>query len=418
MMADIRRMAVNWVDGMKISRQHFVETDDYHTDQVRKAQAVSQTPLNYGLLISQEGTESLQMQVLGDASQQIRVKIDHFSGIAPDGSLLEIAEKDELRLDTSLAEMIEQYRLPAAQSLEIYIVINVSLFERKQVGTPLDSEIPIRHPHTLPFYKINLVPAELINTEQWSGAGLIIGKIEYNNSELRVLHDFIPACRAVKSHKGLREWYNRFGGYLNDIEMYSFRIMQKIKTKSQKSTLSDSVQMLVERLVNVFATANVSYQRLVPYEPPIHMVVCLIQVVQSIRTSLECLTDREKEELLGYLGEWADDSPGSLEKKILSVIQVPYNHNEMLPCLKTMDGFYSMWTALFLKLSQLEFIGKRKGQQVFIIESPVHEPPVQPEKNQIPMESPLTRSFNLGTHQATNYPLTWNPSTKISEKQP
>jgi predicted component of type VI protein secretion system len=380
MMADIRRMAVNWVDGMKISRQHFVETDDYHTDQVRKAQAVFQTPLNYGLLISQEGTESLQMQVLGDASQQIRVKIDHFSGIAPDGSLLEIAEKDELRLDTSLAEMIEQYRLPAAQSLEIYIVINVSLFERKQVGTPLDSEIPIRHPHTLPFYKINLVPAELINTEQWSGAGLIIGKIEYNNSELRVMHDFIPACRAVKSHKGLREWYNRFGGYLNDIEMYSFRIMQKIKTKSQKSTLSDSVQMLVERLVNVFATANVSYQRLVPYEPPIHMVVCLIQVVQSIRTSLECLTDREKEELLGYLGEWADDSPGSLEKKILSVIQVPYNHNEMLPCLKTMDGFYSMWTALFLKLSQLEFIGKRKGQQVFIIESPVHEPPVQPEK--------------------------------------
>lgn len=380
MMADIRRMAVNWVDGMKISRQHFVETDDYHTDQVRKAQAVFQTPLNYGLLLSNDGTESLQMQVLGDASQQIRVKIDHFSGIAPDGSLLEVAEKDELRLDTSLAQILEQYRLPAAQSLEIYIVINVSLFERQQVGTPLDSEIPIRHPHTLPFYKISLVPSELINTEQWSGAGLIIGKIEYNNSELRVMHDFIPACRMVKSHKGLRDWYNKFGGYLNDIEMYSFRIMQKIKTKSQKSTLSDSVQMLVERLVNVFATANVSYQRQVPFEPPINMVVCLIQVVQSIRTSLECLTDREKEELLGYLGEWADDSPGSLEKKILSVIQVPYNHNEMLLCLRIMDSFYSMWTALFLKLSQLEFIGKRKGQQVFIIESPVHEPPVQPEK--------------------------------------
>ncbi|MEO6281827.1 MAG: hypothetical protein ABIN80_19555 [Dyadobacter sp.] len=380
MMADIRRMAVNWVDGMKISRQHFVETDEYHTDQVRKAQAVSQTPLTYGLLIPKESGDSLQMQVLGDASQQIRVKIDHFSGICPDGSLLEITEKDELKLDTSLAEIVEQYRLPAAQSLEIYIVVNVGLFERRQVGTPLDSEIPVRHPHTLPFYKIKLVPSELINTEQWSGAGLIIGKIEYNNSELRVLHDFIPACRAVKSHKGLREWYNRFGGYLNDIEMYSFRIMQKIKTKSQKSTLSDSVQMLVERLVNVFATANVSYQRLVPYEPPIHMVVCLIQVAQSIRTSLECLTDREKEELLGYLGEWADDSPGSLEKKILSVIQVPYNHNEMLPCLRIVDSFYSMWTALFLKLSQLEFIGKRKGQQVFIIESPVHEPPVQPEK--------------------------------------
>jgi hypothetical protein len=162
--------------------------------------------------------------------------------------------------------------------------------------------------------------------------------------------------------------------------MYSFRILQKIKTKSQKSTLSDSVQMLVERLVSTMTMVNISFQRLVPFEPPVQMVTAMIQVGQAIRTSLECLTDREKEELLGYLGEWADDSPGSIEKQLIAVVQAPYNHNDILPCLRIIDGFYGMWTALFLKLSQLEFIGKRKGQQVFIIESPVHEPPVQPEK--------------------------------------
>jgi hypothetical protein len=107
----------------------------------------------------------------------------------------------------------------------------------------------------------------------------------------------------------------------------------------------------------------------------------MIQTAQAIRVSLECFTDREKEELLAYLGEWADDTPGSIEKQLLAVIQVPYNHNDILPGLRIIDSFYSMWTALFLKLSQLEFIGKRKGQQVFIIESPVHEPPVQPEKS-------------------------------------
>ncbi|NIJ51162.1 hypothetical protein [Dyadobacter arcticus] len=379
-MADIRHLAVNWVDGMKISKQHFVETDHYHTDQVRRGQAAFQTPLNYGLLIAKDGTESLEMQVLGDASQQIRVRIDQCSAVSPDGSLLDVTPSDELKLDTSLASILEQYRLPSGQNMVLYMVLGISLFERKQVGIPLENEIPVRHPNTLPSYRINIVPSELINTDQWGGTGLIIGKIEYSNAELKVMHDFIPACRTVKSHKSLRDWYNRFGGYLNDIEMYSFRIMQKIKTKSQKSTLSDSVQAMVERLVNVFAMVNISFQRQVPFEQPVNMVVCMIQAVQSIRTSLECLTDREKEEVLGYLGEWADDSPGSLEKQITSVIQVVYNHNDMLPCFKTIDTFYSMWTALFLKLSQLEFIGKRKGQQVFIIESPVHEPPVQPEK--------------------------------------
>jgi predicted component of type VI protein secretion system len=379
-MADFRYLAVNWVDGMKISKQHFIETDQHHTDQVRRAQAIFQTPVSYGLLMSNDSSDALQMQILGDASQQVRIRVDKGLGIAPDGSLIDVMPASDLKLETSLASITEKYHLPANQNLVLYIVLSVSLFERTQVGNPLENEIPFRHPNTTPTYRINIVPAEHINTEQWAMAGLIIGKLEYSNGELRVMHDFIPASRAVKSYKGLLEWYNKFGGYLNDIETYSFRIMQKIKTKSQKSTLSDSVQLLVERLVNVFSMVNISYQRLIPFEPPLTMIVCMIQVVQSIRTSMECLTDREKEELLAYLGEWADDSPGSLEKQITAVIQVSYNHNDMLPCLRTIDSFYSMWTALFLKLSQLEFIGKRKGQQVFIIESPVHEPPVQPEK--------------------------------------
>lgn len=379
-MTDIRRMAVNWVDGMKISRQHFIETDHYHTDQLRRAQAALLTPLSYGLLLPGDSADSLVMQVLGDAGHQIRIQVDCCHGIAPDGSLIEVEAADALRLDTSLAGILEQYRLPMIQNIEIYIVISVGLFERLQVGTPSESEVPIRHPYTLPSYRINLVPSEVFNTAQWNGPGLVIGKLGYSNSELRVMHDFIPACRSVRSHKGLREWHGKWISCLNDIELYSFRILQKIKTKSQKNTLSDSVQMLVERLVSVLTMVNIGFQRLILFEPPINMVVTMIQVAQSIRVAMECLTDREKEELLGYLGEWADDSPGSIEKQLLSVIQVTYDHNEALPCLRTIDGFYNMWTTLFLKLSQLEFIGKRKGQQVFIIESPVHEPPVQPEK--------------------------------------
>lgn len=373
-------MAVNWVDGMKISRQHFIETDHYHTDQVRRAGAALLTPLNFGLLLPKDGNDPLEIQVLGDAGNQIRVKVNRCQAITPDGSLLDVEETDDLRLDTSLAGILEQYRLPMTQNVEIYMVLSVGMFERQPAGTPSESEIPVRHPYTMALSRVSLVPSELINIEQWGGPGLIIGKLAYSNSELRVLHDFVPASRAVRSHKNLREWHSRWTGYLNDIEMYSFRILQKIKTKSQKSTLSDSVQLMVEGLVGTMTIVNVSFQRLVPFEPPVQMVTLMIQAAQAIRVALECLTDREKEELLAYLGEWADDTPGSIEKQLLAVVQVPFNQNDILPSLRVIDGFYSMWTALFLKLSQLEFIGKRKGQQVFIIESPVHEPPVQPEK--------------------------------------
>jgi hypothetical protein len=379
-MAKFQHMAVNWVDGMKISRQHFVQTDHYHTEQLRQAQAALLTPFNYGLVAGNDGNESLQIQILGDASQQIRIKISQCSAITPDGSLIRIDEQNELISDTSLAEIVSQNHLSNVQNQAFYITIHINLFERTLFGSPSENEIPIRHPYTLPAYKVHVVPAENINTQQWFGAGLIVGKIEQNNGELKVINEYIPASRTVKSYGGLRDWYNRFGSYLNDIETYSFRIIQKIKTKSQKSALSDSIQMLVERLINVLVANNTVFQRLIPNEPPVNMIVLMIQSVQSIRASLECLTDREKEEVLGYLGEWADDSPGGLEKQILNVIQVPYDHNEIILSFKVVDSFFSMWTALFSKLSQLEFIGKRKGQQVFIIESPVHDTPVQPEK--------------------------------------
>ncbi|MBE9462741.1 hypothetical protein ACFP1I_09100 [Dyadobacter subterraneus] len=379
-MAKFQHLAVNWVDGMKISRQHFVETDHYHTEQVRQMQAATLTPYNYGLLAEKDGSESLQIQILGDASQQIRIKISHCFAITPDGSLIEINQKNELTTDTSLGEIFAKNHLQANQNQTFYIVISVDLFERTFFGSPVENEIPMRHPYTLPGYSVNVVPAETINNQQWSGPNLIVGKIEYNNAELKVINEYIPASGTIKSHQGLKDWYNRFGAYLNDIETYSFRIVQKIKIKSQKSPLSDSIQIMVERLINVLVTNNAVFHRITPYQTPLEMIVVMIQPVQSIRASLESLTDREKEEVLGYLGEWAEESPGGLEKWILNMIQVPYDHNEIASSLKITDNFFSIWTALFLKLSQLEFIGKRKGQQVFIIESPVHETPVQPEK--------------------------------------
>ncbi|QRR03005.1 hypothetical protein [Dyadobacter sandarakinus] len=375
-MAEVRHLAVNWVDGMKISRQHFTETDHYHTDQLRLGLQAGLTTLTYGLL-PPDTSESLSMQVLGDTSRQVRIEVHTCRAIMPNGMLLNIREEDGLRLDTAVPGILEQYHLPDGQPYTFYIVIAVDPFKRQITGKPLDSEVPVRHPYTIPACTLSLVPSGFVNAGQWSGSGLLIGKIDYANTELHVVHEFIPACTTVKSHKNLREWYNKAGTLLSDIETASFRILQKIRTKNQKSTLSDSIQVLVEKLVNVLAMNQITFQRLSPSQPPACMVVQLVQVAGSIRSVLECLTEREKEEVLGYLGEWADDTPGSLEKQVLSVLQVPYEHNEALPCLQTIGHFLEVWAALFIKLSQLEFIGKRKGQQVFIIESPVQDPPQQ-----------------------------------------
>ena len=51
MLPDLTHYPVNWVDGMKISRRHFTETDQFVTDHLRDATALLPAPrLYYGLL--------------------------------------------------------------------------------------------------------------------------------------------------------------------------------------------------------------------------------------------------------------------------------------------------------------------------------------------------------------------------------
>ncbi|RZK61257.1 MAG: hypothetical protein EOO59_05500, partial [Hymenobacter sp.] len=50
MLPDLTHYPVNWVDGMKIARRHFTETDQFVLDHLRDAVALGLRADRYGLL--------------------------------------------------------------------------------------------------------------------------------------------------------------------------------------------------------------------------------------------------------------------------------------------------------------------------------------------------------------------------------
>jgi hypothetical protein len=98
----------------------------------------------------------------------------------------------------------------------------------------------------------------------------------------------------------------------------------------------------------------------------------LLQIPNIISTILTLLTPKEREELLTYLGEWTNLSAGNLETRTNDfLVTYAYNHNDPLLSLSPIYDYLKMISELFSILSQLEFIGKRKGQSVFIVEHDV-----------------------------------------------
>ncbi|GAA4395346.1 hypothetical protein GCM10023187_02110 [Nibrella viscosa] len=380
---ELTHYPVNWVDGMKIARRHFTEWENFMHDQIRDSQALGLSEFRYGILPAEQ---ALDVQIQCDVNQQIRVQLYRCQAISPNGARINLDFADALTCATSYPALAETYSLQTGNPQLLDIVLTVDPFSRIPTGEPLLQESPPRHPYTRPDYRLDVVPQGQLQSRELSYQ-LVIGRLRYADGEVKPVAEYLPACTSVRSLPRLYQWYQQFGRHLDMLETNAYKILQKTRDKDQKNVLLTSTQLLAERLAFSLADFSTRFSWTVPYEPPIHMAELLLRPVQIVRAVLTMLSGREREEFVGYISEWADLTPGAFESQLNAALQLPYNHTELATLLAGIDAFYQVLTTVLYKLAQLDFIGKRKGQNVFIIEN---------EVNPAPVEKPRSRWSPLG----------------------
>jgi hypothetical protein len=392
MLPVINHRAVNWVDGMKISKRHFQAFEDFTTDVLRDTTASLTPAYAYGLLpTGAHAPKSFGVFISLEPLRQIHLRVTHCRAITANGSRVEVVDAEQLHLVVSQEEFFSQHSLSPTREQVMYAGLSVNPFAHVPVGEPAIDEMPPRHPFTQPEYRLWLLPQEQINTQSIAASAIVLGKIHYANGELRVDSRFLPPCAAVNAHPILLEWFQTFRQLLGELEIFGLRILQKIRVKSQPNSLSDSVKWVVETLVLGLAQDMMAFRWMMPHQPPIYFATFLLNQVQNLRTAVFCLSSKDKEELLTYFGEWVDLTAVAIEAKISGLLNQPYNHLDLSTLLTEVEDFYRLFVGLFNKLSQLEFIGRRKGQNVFVIENPVAEPnkaPPPPPPQDQPVKKP------------------------------
>jgi hypothetical protein len=386
MLLPIAHYPVNWVDGMKISRRHFTEFEEYVTDSLRDVNAVRLTDYSYGLLPAHSRQpESLEMLITYDYTRQINVKLITCRAVTPDGNRIEIIKDGYFVYSVSLDKFIEDKSIVPDKDQYIDVVLSVNPFQRVPTGQPDVHEIPPRHPFTHPLYAISLVPTNQISHPSFKSSHLIIGKLFFTNGEIKPVPTFIPPCMSLSSHQQLLDWYDDFEKLLNNIRESCTRIIHKVKQKNQKNNLAESTYYLVEKFLFKLNESIPYFEWVVAKQPPVAFTDYLTGFIHNINTSLSLLLDKDREELLSYFGEWTDLTPGVLESKIHGVLNYRYNHLDINTGFAGLHGFYALLAGLLSKLSQLEYIGKRKGTEVFIKEATFIE------AKPAPVEKPKSR---------------------------
>lgn len=365
-------MPVNWVDGMKINKSHFIAQQDATTYQQALGSALFLNNHNYGLLpadfMKQAGAG---IWLNTDNQQHIQLRITECRAVTRGGYTIHF-ENDTALDSAGLTARIPGLSVPfselAGKQNSYYVVLSINPYDRVPAGAANVEEVPARLPYTAPAYSLLLLPVEETTMHTLGHFLLPVGKVLIQEQRVMLDDNYIPPCVAVNSHAVLLEVHAGLEQFFGRMELNAVQIIQKVWQKKQQNDLSEPVQKLCEQMLAYMA---VEYTRLKLHHlhaPPVDMISSIAGFARLIKNTLDLFTGTSKEELINYFAEWCGIRQGELEECITDLCNYGYNHLDMYEGVDKVLKFTTLILKLFNSLAALDYIGKKKEAGIFVKE--------------------------------------------------
>ncbi|MCW3128078.1 MAG: hypothetical protein JWO03_3736 [Bacteroidetes bacterium] len=371
----ISHYPVNWIDGMKISKQHFIQTEYALQDHFRDSVAITVNNHNYGLLSpAPDMASSLEVDIQIDPQNIIHVSLKTCRAIAPNGARIEILKGSKV-YNYSGKRLSAEHKHDGGKATQTYAIIaQVNPYQRVPSGEPDASEQPARHPFSVPEVSVSILPVEQLQPTE--GNYLILAKLTNDKGEWMKDDQFIPACVAVQNYRKLHEAYAALGGQFEELVSSCTQIIQKVKGEKQKTNLSLNIQYVAEQLMSFMVDKVMRYRWLYSQESPVHTVEVFVSLTYCLKTGFDCLTERDREEMFTYFEQWSLLKPVEFEMLIQDILSIAYDHNDTSASLTGVRRFMDVMVLLFGKLSKLKFIGEQHDTGIVLGET------IEPKKQE------------------------------------
>lgn len=362
---------VNWVDGMKINKNHFIGMENAMVSALHSSNMNNVTPIDFGLLPAlKTGRNSIDISISIDGQSTIHVDLNTCRAITLGGYEINITKETKALLEQSGHILKQQYTLNQDEE-EWFIVLYVNPFNKVPVGDADPNEDPPRHPYVLSDYKIDVIPKSESSDIEMGLYHITIGKVAMVGDTPTLVEDFIPPCRSVQSHPDLKFTYSEVGSFLNQMENYAMHIVQKIHQKKQTNDLAHMVLHLSEKTSEYLNRAIPEFRLKDKYEAPVVMLSKLVSLARVIKSALDVFIGTGKEDLLNYLTDWCDLNQGAFENVLIDMIELNYIHTNINESLYKTSAFTRLMLSLYKKLNELDYIGKKSDSNIFVKEEVV-----------------------------------------------
>ena len=365
-----KHFSVNWIDGMKINKTHFVDQDNAWIDSLQEMASLVTSPVRYGVLpASAAGENTFNVKISLDNQESLRVSILACQAITSGGMRISIpALSAGSQPDTgNLLNTVFPFSSAKSESAW-WIFLFVHPFDKQPVGSPDLTENPPRLPYVLPSYTLEIVSET--NYRQFASHpyAMTVGKISVNGNDIRIEDNYLPPCISLIAHPDLLSLHGELDRYFADIELFCSQIVQKIYIKKQQNEISELVMFLCDRVMLYLGQAISTMRWKMIYEPPVELFMTIATLARIMKNTIDLRIGSGKDELMNYLSEWCELKQGELEMMLGKMANAGFDNNDINKNIQQVVVFVKITSRLFETLSKLEFIGKRKESGVFVKE--------------------------------------------------
>ena len=365
----IKHFPVNWVDGMKINKNHFIAQDSAARNALHDVAALNLSPLRYGVLPSSAaGEESFNVKISLDNQNTLRASVLSCQAITSGGVRVNLPGLASAGRDTDGVPATCFQFSPSGGETTWWVVLTVNPFETQPAGSPDLSSNPPRYPHAVSSYEVKVVSENEYNQFSGNPYALFIGKIGVNGNAVRIEEEYIPACYSVSAHPDLVALHSELDQFLSGLESRCTQIVQKIFKKSQQNDLSELVLFLCDRVMLYLGQAITNFRWGLVHESPSALFAAVVNLSRVMKNTVDLRIGSGKDELMNYMSEWCELKQGELETMLSGMANMRYDNNDINRNIQKMAVFVRVVGKLFDSLSNLEFIGKRKETGIFVKE--------------------------------------------------
>jgi hypothetical protein len=347
MLPEMRNNAINWTDGMKLNKDHFIGLDNWILDRLRDNTCFQLNDFNYGLLDRVIGADSsLNLLVNIDQNNQVNIKLTDCRALTKGGIRIEITSQDIQNFQYPADKLSLDFNVAEASSEMFDIILAVFPEKRVPVGQPNENEIPFRHPYIIPEYQLHAIPTKQVNSSQMWKNHITIGKFHVVAREVHFNTEYIPPCTRVNSYSSLLEYYHKFG---NTIEKVTNALAEYLrKNRSSQNKLESNLAYVIEKLV-FYLTVNLSHYKIVLKSlPPVYFIEFFINFARLFKSALSWLSEYDREEVLNYLSHWV--SSRDLDNAAFELMNLEYDHQDIYASVEKVENYLSLVDDLFEKM--------------------------------------------------------------------